>query len=870
MKQFLTIEPPLSRISINGEILDRLETHAYLLLKAAAIIGEEFDLQMLMKVNPFQMSISHEKLRIVLNYLEKVELIEILNETEHNVIYRFLNPFMREIIYNRMLFSQRRQLHRFVAEAMQANPFQNLADEKQECDKLIYNWCLAENIDAISDETENSQFSNKAKRSLIVKKISSLLSKNQHSLSIILKSGYLEKKSDHGRSWSSRFLVLNGKDLKYYYSEADFKKNTDFALGVISLKHIFKIFYLDEKETKKKFAFVIYTGSWQKKNKEMGVREFYFSATDYSILETWTTYLEFLRAKAIYDDFVSSFGKISFPLNNNDANLLENGGFNNNKMNMSRMTQALENNRASYKSPTMQRKNTLSTSRKMTIMKGLNNKQIQLNTLQEVMASNANQENAKRVKERCFRFIMTGMKVFFSHLTEVSNPKTNSLILGQTTQLLRKIPLNIEETLLEDAKLPNKGNLTDSQDLNKGNLDFVGDSSGSGGENMKIDSSQNSSIRNEKKKSGEDSILRNNSLNPANFLGVIGNNTNNAIVDNNGVIPNRSNRNSIDILKIKSNLEMIKEVEENHSIITGSRALSNNNNINTGNSNNSDTNPSKNNNIITRPSHFYQNLPDDRKKVSETPLILNPHRSTLDDLDCDILSNDPFKNYSAKPSTLLTRQELDCIQFNNAQQYKGSTEEILEQIDPLHIDRIQVKLEEYAKLQEINEGKSCDDIVNEIVVLSKKPHKSPNHPGYNNMDFQDIVGDLNNDNYKENHRKKSLSVISRKDPKNGIFIESPIKRINSRKGSVHEKINEFDKNINSFENLQENVQEELENKTIPKVLIRKERNMKEMKKNDEDFMEKLAFRVFQQEKPKKKEEERTNPNYSRMNFYKKG
>ena len=261
MKQFLTIEPPLSRMSINGEILDRLETHAYLLMKAAAVIGEEFDLQMLMKVNPFQLSISNEKLRRVLNYLEKLDFIEILDESEHNVKYRFFNPFMREVIYNRMLFSQRRQLHRFVAEAMQANPLQNEADEKTECSKLIYNWCLAENLDALSVELENSQFSNKAKRSLIVKKISSLLSKNQHSLSIILKSGSLDKKSDHGMSWSSRFLVLNCKDLKYYYSEADFKKNTDFALGVISLKHIFKIFYLDEKETKKKFAFVIYTGN---------------------------------------------------------------------------------------------------------------------------------------------------------------------------------------------------------------------------------------------------------------------------------------------------------------------------------------------------------------------------------------------------------------------------------------------------------------------------------------------------------------------------------------------------------------------------------------------------------------------------------
>jgi adenylate cyclase 10 len=31
-------------------------------------------------------------------------------------------------------------------------------------------------------------------------------------------------------------------------------------------------------------------------------------------LEQWIIYLEFARAKAIYDDFVLSYGKISFPI----------------------------------------------------------------------------------------------------------------------------------------------------------------------------------------------------------------------------------------------------------------------------------------------------------------------------------------------------------------------------------------------------------------------------------------------------------------------------------------------------------------------------------------------------------------------------
>jgi len=30
----------------------------------------------------------------------------------------------------------------------------------------------------------------------------------------------------------------------------------------------------------------------------------------------WTIYLEFAKAKAIYDDFTNNFGKISFPIGN--------------------------------------------------------------------------------------------------------------------------------------------------------------------------------------------------------------------------------------------------------------------------------------------------------------------------------------------------------------------------------------------------------------------------------------------------------------------------------------------------------------------------------------------------------------------------
>lgn len=321
INQFLTLDSPICRVVVNGEILDRLDCEAYLIMKPAAVIGECFDLQTLLKVNPFKDTIPPEKVKKLVNLLEKQEFLEILDDQEHNTIYRFMDPFMREVIYQRMIYSQRRQIHRFVAEVLQSVPLGSEANEKYECDNLIYHWCLAENQDFFQNAANNTSFSNKAKRSVIVKKISSIVSKNPNNLHITIKSGLLCKKSDVGKSWADRYVVMSCKDLKYYYTESEYKEKPDFALGIISLKHIFNIFQLNESETKKEFAFMIYTGSWQKKNKEMGIREFYFAAKSSSELDQWITYIEFIRAKAIYDDFVYSFGKISFPLNNTQEKL---------------------------------------------------------------------------------------------------------------------------------------------------------------------------------------------------------------------------------------------------------------------------------------------------------------------------------------------------------------------------------------------------------------------------------------------------------------------------------------------------------------------------------------------------------------------
>lgn len=57
-------------------------------------------------------------------------------------------------------------------------------------------------------------FSNKAKRSIIVKEIQMILAKNNYNLQVSLRSGYLEKRSEKGVYWLYRYCVIDSQDFK--------------------------------------------------------------------------------------------------------------------------------------------------------------------------------------------------------------------------------------------------------------------------------------------------------------------------------------------------------------------------------------------------------------------------------------------------------------------------------------------------------------------------------------------------------------------------------------------------------------------------------------------------------------------------------
>lgn len=75
-----------------------------MLMKSAAIIGEEFGTYALKKILPLRNE-THGSMLQILKDLEKQEFIEILDESDQkDIICRFNKIFLRESLYQIMLF----------------------------------------------------------------------------------------------------------------------------------------------------------------------------------------------------------------------------------------------------------------------------------------------------------------------------------------------------------------------------------------------------------------------------------------------------------------------------------------------------------------------------------------------------------------------------------------------------------------------------------------------------------------------------------------------------------------------------------------------------------------------------------------------
>jgi len=118
--------------------IDRLPPPHQLTLKLASVIGRVFAFGLLHDIHP----IEADKQRLP-DYLRQLEELELTVPTtpEPDLAYRFKHTLTREVAYNMLLFAQRRELHRAIAEWHERT---YAADPSPFYATLAYHWSKAE------------------------------------------------------------------------------------------------------------------------------------------------------------------------------------------------------------------------------------------------------------------------------------------------------------------------------------------------------------------------------------------------------------------------------------------------------------------------------------------------------------------------------------------------------------------------------------------------------------------------------------------------------------------------------------------------------------------------------------------------------
>ena len=107
---------------------------------------------------------------------------------------------------------------------------------------------------------------------------------------------------------------MTNKRFFYYYTDKDYRENKE-PLGYFEIKNLYKLEILpDFSIGNKKNIFSITVSHWNKKDAVQKGRNFVLSTETKDKLNEWITQINFLRVKATYDEFASTFGMINLPL----------------------------------------------------------------------------------------------------------------------------------------------------------------------------------------------------------------------------------------------------------------------------------------------------------------------------------------------------------------------------------------------------------------------------------------------------------------------------------------------------------------------------------------------------------------------------
>jgi class 3 adenylate cyclase len=134
--QLETVKFPDSVQGIIARRVDSLDSLVQFAAKVASVIGQKFPISLLRDIYP----IEHGKAEIE-GYLQILEHERLLARDDDES-YKFSHAIVREVVYDRMLLSQRKKLHQAVAVALESNP---ALDPEAVGPLLAYHWAKAGN-----------------------------------------------------------------------------------------------------------------------------------------------------------------------------------------------------------------------------------------------------------------------------------------------------------------------------------------------------------------------------------------------------------------------------------------------------------------------------------------------------------------------------------------------------------------------------------------------------------------------------------------------------------------------------------------------------------------------------------------------------
>lgn len=319
-----------------GNIIDSLKCTEIITLKHACVIGAIFDIDKLNHLNIINKITRDDLIQMIYEFSEK-GLVEILYDLNpKRIVAKFSIPFLKEILYKRMLVETKNEIHIKVARLMESSKFTYLPKE-MENDLLNFHLMeeektILDHMDDTKDKEEQQILKDANLRIQVLKETTDKIKDidlktdefgstdlgggivSKRSMPII-KCGTIEKKSDKGITWENRFVIATKTKFYYWYTSEDYMNNKQY-LGMFELKNIYDIQVLKDFEfSDKKNLMEVKVSSYYKKDILKGGRNYIFSVTKKNDLSAWVIALNFLRVKAIYDELRYSFGTINFPLN---------------------------------------------------------------------------------------------------------------------------------------------------------------------------------------------------------------------------------------------------------------------------------------------------------------------------------------------------------------------------------------------------------------------------------------------------------------------------------------------------------------------------------------------------------------------------